>query len=127
MIRGPRTYRKASRRRSRTRNAVVAPLILIIRCNEIGRGVPVLTLNRPEKVLGVTPHLPLWLPQPDEIEPCAKSDDQPATKTFAKRNRHSELSLPATQASRPAEPVMISLKMARPAPLLFDLAPSLHC
>src|SRR5205823_14899501 len=113
-------------RASQDAHAVDSPFILTIRHNEIGRGVPVLTLSRPEKVLGETPHLPLWLPHPDEIEPCAKSDNQPATKTFAKRNRHSELSLPATQASRPAEPVMISLKMARPAPLLFDLAPSLH-
>jgi hypothetical protein len=68
--------------------AIVAPLILIIRCNEIGRGVPVLVLNRLQEVLGVTSHLPLWLPQPDEIESCAKSDDQPGVKTSAKRNQH---------------------------------------
>src|SRR4029077_8347067 len=56
------------------------PRTLKTRCNEIGRGIPVLTLNRPEKVLGLTPPLPLRLPQPNEIDSYAKSDDQPATK-----------------------------------------------
>jgi hypothetical protein len=46
-------------------------------------------LNRVEKILGVTPYLPLRLPKPDEIKACAKSDGQPTIKTSAKRNRHS--------------------------------------
>src|SRR4029453_9425796 len=67
--------------------ANVAPLILIIHCNKIGRGIPVLMLNRVEKIFGVTPYLSLRLPESDEIEPYAKSDGQPSIKACTKRNQ----------------------------------------
>jgi hypothetical protein len=89
MTRGSRTNRKPSRSRSKTRSRSSPHLILIVRCKEIGCGVPVLMLNRVEKIPGVMPHLPFGLPEPDEIKACAKSDGQPTTKTSAKRNRHS--------------------------------------
>jgi hypothetical protein len=78
--------------------AVVAPLVLIIVADKIGDGIPVFAFNRAKQIFRVTPYLPLRLPKPDEIEPYAKSDGQPAIKTVAKRNRHKRDLMPSRRA-----------------------------
>ena len=53
---------------------IVAPLVLIIAADKIGRGRPVFVFNRVKEIFSVTLDLTLRLPEPDEVERNAKRD-----------------------------------------------------
>src|SRR5438128_477580 len=68
---------------------IVTPLILIIVANKICDGFPVSVLDRVKKIFCVSLDLTLRPPEPDEIEPNANRQGQPAIESSTKRNRHS--------------------------------------
>jgi hypothetical protein len=68
---------------------IVAPLVLIIVRDKIGRGIPVSVFDRTKRILGVQPDLMLRPPEPDKIQSNTNGQRQPTIESSTKRNRHS--------------------------------------
>jgi len=51
---------------------IIAPLILIIVCNEIGDSLPISTINRTKEMFGMQADLMLRSPKPDQVQSGAE-------------------------------------------------------
>ncbi len=67
---------------------IIGPLVLIVVADQIAHSVPVSMVDGMKEIFGVQPDLMLGSPQPDEIQPNANRQHQPAIEPSTKRNRH---------------------------------------
>jgi hypothetical protein len=79
---------------------IVAPLILIIVANKIGRSFPVSVVERMKEIFCVQPNLMLRSPKPEQIQADAQCSGQYADDCSTKRNCHKRaLIFPETPAN----------------------------
>ena len=67
---------------------IIAPLIVIIVADEIGRSLPISAVDRMKEMFCMEPDLMLRSPKPEQIQADAQCSGQHADDCSTKRNRH---------------------------------------